>query len=109
VVSCCRLTFHLTPLPCPCAASSPCSSTPAAAAAQPPPEVQQDKLEEAVAIRDLLALNSEELRSVVRALNGEYILPEAGGDLLRDGAGGCWAGRQALCMMLGWWLLCSSL
>lgn len=34
---------------------------------------------------------------MVRALNGEYILPEAGGDLLRDGAGGCWAGRQALC------------
>jgi magnesium chelatase subunit H len=30
---------------------------------------------------------SQELRGVVRALAGEYILPEAGGDLLRDGAG----------------------
>ena len=52
-----------------------------------PPEVREDKLAEAVRIRDLLALNTEELRSVGRALNGEYILPEAGGDLLRDGAG----------------------
>lgn len=38
-------------------------------------------------IRDLLGANTEELRSVARALSGEYILPEAGGDLLRDGAG----------------------
>ncbi|KAL4859226.1 Acyl-coenzyme A oxidase [Chlorella vulgaris] len=65
-----------------------------AEAVEPPPEVRQDKLEEAVAIRDLLALNSEELRSVVRALNGEYILPEAGGDLLRDGAGVLPTGRN---------------
>jgi CobN/Magnesium Chelatase len=42
---------------------------------------------EALEIRRLLELNSEELTGVVRALNGEYILPEAGGDLLRDGAG----------------------
>ena len=49
--------------------------------------MREDKLAEAVRIRDLLALNTEELRSVGRALNGEYILPEAGGDLLRDGAG----------------------
>ena len=38
-------------------------------------------------IRGLLQRNTEELSGVMRALNGEYILPEAGGDLLRDGAG----------------------
>ncbi len=38
-------------------------------------------------IRSLLQRNTEELTGVMRALNGEYIQPEAGGDLLRDGAG----------------------
>lgn len=38
-------------------------------------------------IRELLALNTEELRSALCALNGEYVPPEAGGDLLRDGSG----------------------
>ena len=38
-------------------------------------------------IRDLLEQNTEEISSILRGLNGEYILPEAGGDLLRDGAG----------------------
>ncbi len=38
-------------------------------------------------IAGLLARNIEEMTGVLRALNGEYILPEAGGDLLRDGAG----------------------
>ena len=47
-------------------------------------------MEEALRIRQLLQRNSEELTGVLRALNGEYILPEAGGDLLRDGAGGLW-------------------
>ena len=42
---------------------------------------------EAVQIRGLLARNTEELDGVLRALGGEYVLPEAGGDLLRDGAG----------------------
>ena len=45
------------------------------------------RLEEALTIRELLSQNTEEIAGVVRALNGEYILPEAGGDLLRDGAG----------------------
>jgi len=40
-----------------------------------------------VTIRGLLARNTEELDGVLRALGGEYVLPEAGGDLLRDGAG----------------------
>jgi cobalamin biosynthesis Mg chelatase CobN len=44
-------------------------------------------LAEAIEIRGLLRRNTEELTGVMRALNGEYILPEAGGDLLRDGPG----------------------
>ena len=46
-----------------------------------------DRLAEAVQIRGLLSRNTEEVEGVLRALNGEFILPEAGGDLLRDGAG----------------------
>lgn len=42
---------------------------------------------EAVQIKGLLHQNTEEMTSIVRALNGEYIEPQAGGDLLRDGAG----------------------
>jgi hypothetical protein len=42
---------------------------------------------EAIEIRRLLDQNTEEIRSIIRALNGEYVLPEAGGDLLRDGPG----------------------
>lgn len=45
------------------------------------------RLVEAIEIAGLLDRNTEEIGSVLRALNGEYILPEAGGDLLRDGAG----------------------
>ena len=44
-------------------------------------------VEEAVTIAGLLDRNTEELGSLLRALNGEYVLPEAGGDLLRVGAG----------------------
>ena len=62
------------------------AGTSAAARGRAPPYAQE-KLEEGVAIRALLQRNSEELGGVLRALNGEYILPEAGGDLLRDGAG----------------------
>ena len=47
----------------------------------------EDRVREAVDIRDLLRRNTEEADGVLRALNGEYVLPEAGGDLLRDGAG----------------------
>lgn len=50
-------------------------------------EALKSRLSEAFEIRSLLERNSEELLGVVRALNGEYILPEPGGDLLRDGAG----------------------
>lgn len=44
-------------------------------------------LEEAVSIRRLLERNTEELSGVITALGGGYVLPEAGGDLLRDGPG----------------------
>ncbi len=42
--------------------------------------------EEASKIRDLLAQNTDELTNLLRGLNGEYIPPAPGGDLLRDGA-----------------------
>jgi cobalamin biosynthesis Mg chelatase CobN len=42
---------------------------------------------EAVQVRRLLEANSEELDSLVNALDGQYVLPAAGGDLLRDGPG----------------------
>jgi len=50
--------------------------------------------EEAVQIRGLLEQNSNEITSLISALNGEYVLPEAGGDLLRDGAGVLPTGRN---------------
>ena len=45
-------------------------------------------------IRDLLLQNTNELSSLLSALNGEYVLPEAGGDLLRDGPGVLPTGRN---------------
>lgn len=64
--------------------SSSGSGAHAALVRSPPGE---ETVAEALRIQRLLGSNTEELRSVVRALNGEYVLPEAGGDLLRDGAG----------------------
>ena len=55
------------------------------------------RLEEGAQIRGLLRRNTEELAGVLRALNGEYILPEAGGDLLRDGAGVLPTGAPPAC------------
>lgn len=48
---------------------------------------EEQKLGEALQIKGLLEQNTEEMVSIVRALSGEYIEPQAGGDLLRDGAG----------------------
>ena len=48
---------------------------------------EEQKLAEAASIKRLLQQNTEEMTSVMRALNGEYIEPQPGGDLLRDGAG----------------------
>eukprot|EP00884_Botryococcus_braunii_P009534 jgi/Botrbrau1/18582/Bobra.0367s0024.1 len=59
-----------------------------------PAAIDTERLEEAVRIRGLLQRNREELDGVLRGLNGEYILPEAGGDLLRDGAGVLPTGRN---------------
>lgn len=75
--------------------SSSGSGAHAALVRSPPGE---ETVAEALRIQRLLGSNTEELRSVVRALNGEYVLPEAGGDLLRDGASeGAGAGWW------GWW------
>jgi magnesium chelatase subunit H len=59
----------------------------------PDPEVYS-RIEEAIAIRHLLQQNSEELQNLLRGLNGEYIPPAPGGDLLRDGAGVLPTGRN---------------
>ncbi|BAY16449.1 protoporphyrin IX magnesium chelatase [Anabaenopsis circularis NIES-21] len=45
-------------------------------------------------IRDLLAQTTDELTNLLRGLNGEYIPPAPGGDLLRDGAGVLPTGRN---------------
>lgn len=49
---------------------------------------------EALQIRDLLAQNTDELTNLLRGLNGEYIPPAPGGDLLRDGPGVLPTGRN---------------
>ncbi|MBD2065312.1 magnesium chelatase subunit H [Funiculus sociatus GB2-A5] len=58
---------------------------------QRPPERRE---EEVIQIRDLLMQTGEELRNLIRGLNGEYIPPAPGGDLLRDGAGVLPTGRN---------------
>jgi magnesium chelatase subunit H len=54
----------------------------------------REQEEERRKIRDLLGQNTEELRNLLRGLNGEYIPPAPGGDLLRDGAGVLPTGRN---------------
>jgi magnesium chelatase subunit H len=53
-----------------------------------------ERLEEAIAIRDLLSQTTDELTNLLRGLNGEYIPPAPGGDLLRDGPGVLPTGRN---------------
>ncbi|GAB4198386.1 MAG: magnesium chelatase subunit H [Coleofasciculaceae cyanobacterium] len=55
---------------------------------------EQAKIEEALQIRELLMQTGDELRNLLRGLNGEYILPAPGGDLLRDGLGVLPTGRN---------------
>ncbi|MEL6937543.1 MAG: cobaltochelatase subunit CobN, partial [Cyanobacteria bacterium J06607_17] len=43
------------------------------------------RLEEAITIRQGLTQTTDELENLLRGLNGEYIPPAPGGDLLRDG------------------------
>lgn len=52
------------------------------------------KLEEALQIRSLLAQTEDELTNLLRGLNGEYVPPAPGGDLLRDGPGVLPTGRN---------------
>jgi len=54
----------------------------------------QQAVREAINIRALLLRNSEELDGVLRALNGEFVPPAPGGDLLRDGSGVLPTGRN---------------
>jgi magnesium chelatase subunit H len=49
---------------------------------------------EASQIRELLMQTTDELTNLLRGLNGEYIPPAPGGDLLRDGAGVLPTGRN---------------
>ncbi|MGL5060170.1 MAG: magnesium chelatase subunit H [Microcoleus sp.] len=50
--------------------------------------------EEGLVVRDLLLQTGDEMTNLLRGLNGEYILPAPGGDLLRDGAGVLPTGRN---------------
>jgi magnesium chelatase subunit H len=53
-----------------------------------------ETIKEAQNIQDLLNQTTEELTNLLRGLNGEYILPAPGGDLLRDGMGVLPTGRN---------------
>jgi magnesium chelatase subunit H len=55
---------------------------------------QSAHLDEALQIRDLLTQTTDELTNLLRGLNGEYIPPAPGGDLLRDGLGVLPTGRN---------------
>ncbi|MBW4629857.1 MAG: magnesium chelatase subunit H [Brasilonema octagenarum HA4186-MV1] len=61
-----------------------------------PPRRQerQEEKEEEKRIRELLGQSTDELTNLVRGLNGEYIPPAPGGDLLRDGVGVLPTGRN---------------
>ena len=58
------------------------------------PPRRQERQEEERLIRDLLMQSTDELTNLLRGLNGEYIQPAPGGDLLRDGAGVLPTGRN---------------
>jgi magnesium chelatase subunit H len=57
-------------------------------------ERREGREEEERVIRDLLMQSTDELTNLLRGLNGEYIPPAPGGDLLRDGAGVLPTGRN---------------
>jgi len=57
-------------------------------------EENEPHREEEKLITDLLMQSTDELTNLLRGLNGEYILPAPGGDLLRDGAGVLPTGRN---------------
>jgi magnesium chelatase subunit H len=55
---------------------------------------REHREEEERLVRDLLMQTTDELTNLLRGLNGEYIPPAPGGDLLRDGAGVLPTGRN---------------
>ncbi|MGD1912022.1 MAG: magnesium chelatase subunit H [Rivularia sp. (in: cyanobacteria)] len=57
-------------------------------------EEEEKNLEVEESIRVLLEQSTDELRNLLRGLNGEYIPPAPGGDLLRDGTGVLPTGRN---------------
>ncbi|MDZ8054152.1 MAG: magnesium chelatase subunit H [Aulosira sp. ZfuVER01] len=58
------------------------------------PQRRRERREEEGLIRDLLMQSTDELANLLRGLNGEYIPPAPGGDLLRDGPGVLPTGRN---------------
>ncbi|GET40297.1 magnesium chelatase subunit H [Microseira wollei] len=58
------------------------------------PRRREEREEERRRIGELLGQNTDELTNLLRGLNGEYIPPAPGGDLLRDGAGVLPTGRN---------------
>ncbi len=58
------------------------------------PDSLKQTVEEAIALRTLLLQTTDELTNLLRGLNGEYIPPAPGGDLLRDGPGVLPTGRN---------------
>ncbi|MDZ8185613.1 MAG: magnesium chelatase subunit H [Nostoc sp. ChiSLP02] len=58
------------------------------------PRREEEREEEARLIKDLLMQSTDELTNLLRGLNGEYIPPAPGGDLLRDGVGVLPTGRN---------------
>ncbi|MBW4672646.1 MAG: magnesium chelatase subunit H [Desmonostoc geniculatum HA4340-LM1] len=59
-----------------------------------PQRHREEREEEGRLIRDLLMQSTDELTNLLRGLNGEYIPPAPGGDLLRDGVGVLPTGRN---------------
>ncbi|MDY7015943.1 MAG: cobaltochelatase subunit CobN, partial [Cyanobacteriota bacterium] len=57
-------------------------------------EAQTHPLKNALEIRDRLMQTTDEITNLLRGLNGEYIPPAPGGDLLRDGIGVLPTGRN---------------
>jgi magnesium chelatase subunit H len=57
-------------------------------------EELNERVKEGIEIRQLLARNEEEITNLIRGLNGEYVPPAPGGDLLRDGTGVLPTGRN---------------
>ncbi|MEH2071706.1 MAG: magnesium chelatase subunit H [Nostoc sp.] len=55
---------------------------------------REEREEEERLIKDLLMQSTDELTNLLRGLNGEYIPPAPGGDLLRDGVGVLPTGRN---------------